>query len=287
MATTFCASLAVAALLLVQAPLPGTVGWTRSFHAPFMGSDWTGDNVTGTGLALSNYSRPTFNFTSGVGIANGTLSGSSSFMPCPSRTTKTYCTNLATVVGSFFVGVYLPFKNLSGTRTLDAVNLTLGFTIRANVTFVSGNCPWVKATKKSNECLAGSVASAGVTPGHLAYANGKNSTVGYCSSNCFGSAAGGSGVSLGVGEINSSSGLKILYGSNNSSASIITSGKASILYDSSAHPLRHSGKILLTFTGYIEDFFEFQAKTGAGGLVGASASESITFSVVVLSLVES
>ncbi len=280
------APLSILLVLLVSVPTGvGPLAWSKTIAAPYHGFDWTGTNQSGAGHALTNYSAPGFNFTSGTGSLNGSMASNSTILPtCPSPGHTGDCTNIEVLTSTFYVAVDVQFKNHSGMRQLTSVNLTLNYSVSINVTLNSGTCPWVSSTKKVNDCFAESTASAGAFPVSLSYADGRNNTPGYCSMSCIKGHAGGGGVGLGVFEKNSSRGLSLSNGSTQGSASFKISGTASLQYIPTM-PLRHSGKILVKFSGIGLLDISFGAKYGAGGLRGAYATASVVFSMTVVSIV--
>jgi hypothetical protein len=269
-------------LIVVIGSVGGSVAWSKTITSPFTGSF----SQCASGPSYLNYSAsgPSFNFTSGNGTYNVTSWGGSA--GASDVFNNKYVTRYFGQAPTGCIKIDVPFKNHSGARVLDQVNVTIDYSFTANYSFAPGICPWVKSTAKSNECYSVIEADAVFSGPTLSYLNGRHNFVSYesCTSGCTQSTEVSHQVYASVSERNSSKGATFANFSTNKSANV--SGSVTYVITPAA-PLARSGTLMLELVENFADEVQFQSKTGAGGLLGGFGFASLDFSISLISIVES
>ncbi len=295
------ATAVTAVLLMAIASIPIAPAWSTTVSAPLTGSF----TQCGGGTYYGGYSAtgPSFNFTTGRGSysvsASGTPGGTNGY-----GGRHYYAADFGEDL-EYCIGIEVPFKNHSGTRSLNQITVTLGYSVAVNYSFNPGYCPWVRSTNKSNIC--DDDAEVGVWfmgPGLRFYGDGyasKHSLPPSSVSCTQGCNRGGTSMWHGVCgymyETNKSSGASFRNSTcanpTNSNVPIPPygqfnkSGTLAYTIDFYLRPLNRSADVLLSFLEEFADEVQYQWKIGAGGIVNAYGSARLDFSIHSVKIVES
>lgn len=268
-------------LLLFLGGLGGAAPSSFStFMPPFHGTLYISNNSSVSGSVSTSVVTPTrFSLASGKGAFSGSILANSSSM---SRL-GLYNQSGVQLDSGITVRLNVPFNNMSGTRVLHFLNVTVNYAASGSYFLGSGVCPWLKSSHKPSYCQVGVGAGAGVgIYPYVVYKNGSHRTNGRCYGACNGTGGGAS-----AGSKNDSSGLT--YVTTGTLGKVVSfSGNGSVtLVTAFPKPITSSRLLVVYFNAGGSLSAHMSYMTGRGVLTGASASASLSYSVIVVSVSES
>ncbi len=281
-------ALVVLSALLFIVPASAPAAWSKTLAAPFSGS--SRDSVQNLVQGLINVARvttavtPYFGLANGTGGSNTTGSTNSSVLPANGGPPAVHRTEggWSDIRSTVEPNITIAFRNLSGIRLLHHINVTVRYAYSGLLSYVAGQCPWVKSDKKSNWCDTDVASQFSLGADYMSRPNGRAGTRGYCISGCPNNSTG-----VGNDSSNVSGKLTSMKGSV-ASASINFSGSGTaVLTFSPTSPVSKSGNWDIDFALESDLDLVMECKEGAGGITGASASVTFAFSFSIVSVVES
>jgi hypothetical protein len=287
-------STSIAALLsivIVVAPLAeSSQSFKRTFKAPFAGTFALTNSLYSWGSSYSSSNQTSFNLSTGFGTFSSSAWGNSTNLVKNPYGFSIYSSSVSRGGSDLSARIVIPFHNMSGTRSLTSINVTVKFAISGNFTFSPGTCPWVRATHHKNQCISGGSAAASIEPESMTYLKGYGPiTYGVCAYSTTGCSGNGAGAVFGAVNYstNNSTGLTSPSYSSGSvgPTSFSTTGKMSMLFTPLV-PITKNHTLVIWFEAGCRTDVGFEALTGRGGLSGSYASASITLSMALISLVE-
>lgn len=284
----------IVALFVVLSPVSNAASpaFSKALRAPYSGTAALTNLSTFAGSAYSCVCGGNFvDLSLGASGFNASASANTSMLQKGAPYDRSYSGSDADAS----IVLEVPFRNMSGTRILDSVNVTINFTVSGAVTFFPGVCPFVKAVHAKNECLQSVTSAAYLWPGTMTYLKGNGSpakgptTQGTCYSSTIGCVQ--NTVGKRTGAINDSTnsskaGLMSNQSGTTGASSFSISATVSFLYTPTS-PLTKSRTLAIEVeTGGIIGA-NFYALHGRGGISGGRATASIDLSMKVISVVES